>query len=69
MEKVILVNLSEVRKVFKYGEEVFGTKEEFYKWLIHPNHVGASVLDTLLTDNGLKFLQEELERIARGYCI
>ena len=60
-----LLKLSEL---LRWGEKVFGTKENFRQWLEIPSRGldGQLPLTLLETGGGIDLVQEELERIAYG---
>lgn len=62
-EKIIQISM-----LYNYGVEIFGNKEKFDSWLIHPNvALGGQVPKQLLDSSfGIELLKDELGRIEHG---
>jgi putative toxin-antitoxin system antitoxin component (TIGR02293 family) len=60
--------LLKLMALYQKGTEVFGSKEEFNRWLSRPamglaNHVPFNLMET---SSGIDLINEELDRIAHG---
>lgn len=63
--------LLKLSRLFKLGEEVLGSTEEFRAWLHIPAGEFNATLPVFLlsTSTGVDLVEEQLERIAQGYVV
>jgi putative toxin-antitoxin system antitoxin component (TIGR02293 family) len=68
LEKNTTIQLFEVADLFLYGEEVFGSKKNFYKWLKLPNSALGGLEPNSLIDlpGGVAKVRDILGRIEYG---
>lgn len=63
--------LLKLSRLFKLGEDVFGSTDEFRAWLHLPAGEFKGILPIFLlsTSTGVDLVEEQLERIAQGYAV
>jgi putative toxin-antitoxin system antitoxin component (TIGR02293 family) len=70
LEPVKGEHLLKLIKLFKKGEAILGTLDEFQAWLFKPGlHAEKPLFDWLFTPGGVDLVSQELDRIAYGYAI
>lgn len=64
----ISVQLLQIVELYAKGYEVFGEKEKFKQWMIHPNTAFSALkpLELLDTSFGIQMVKDELGRIEHG---
>ena len=71
LERNFSVKLFEITDLFLYGSEVFGSKDNFFKWLNLPNTALGGMEPQELVDipEGVSKIKDVLGRIEHGvYC-
>ena len=56
--------------LYKKGEEIFGSIDEFDYWLKKPFWKSQQKpIDCLVTSEGVDFINEEIDKLAQGYPV
>jgi len=68
LERNLSVKLFEISELFLVGSEVFGSKENFFKWLNLPNTVlgGMQPIELIQIPEGVSKIRDILGRIEHG---
>jgi putative toxin-antitoxin system antitoxin component (TIGR02293 family) len=68
LEPLYSEHLLKIIALFKKGEEIFGTIDEFSYWLNKPFwDAKQKPIDWMVTSGGVDLIMEEIDKLAQGY--
>lgn len=68
LEPLYSEHLLKIIALFKKGEEIFGTIDEFSYWLNKPFwNYKQKPIDWIVTSGGVDLVMEEIDKLAQGY--